>query len=219
METHIKKDKVEIGEIRGRHPLYRALWTVRCSSHVLGRLPTVTEALGLYDQLQLGTGDITERRVKRFQQVIEFTSRSFDPSKRRSFCKLYPVIKLMLEKAIKSNPNVSLSFKPKPSKRCAVSVESLCVGYYFALWQLGKEPDGSLPIDGIMSLNGRLLDDGVVAGPISGQKASTIRLILVQLGLLEIVDERYTFGHGRGRAKKYRLTKVDLSHPDQQRAA
>ncbi len=28
----------------------------------------------------------------------------------------------------------------------------------------------------------------------------------MELGVLELIDDNYTFGHGRGRAKKYRLS-------------
>ena len=78
------------------------------------------------------------------------------------------------------------------------------MGYYFALFQLGKAKDGSRPIDGIVALNRKLLEAKVVAGKISRQKASAIRRILVELGLLILTDDNYRFGVN-GVAKKYRL--------------
>jgi len=203
---HIENRTHNIDEIRSRNPLDRALWTVRTLSHVLGRMPTVMEALDLYDRLQLGTGTITEKRVVRFQQVVEYTSRTYDPSKRKSFQSIYPVLKLMVEKAMAQHPHVALTFQSRKDRGAsAIRLESLCVGYYFALFQLGKAPDGTLPLKGIVALNKRFLKDQVVTGKIANQKASAIRRILVELGLLEILDEDYSFGWGRGKAKKYKL--------------
>jgi len=203
----IERRTLNIDEIRRKNPLYRALWTVRTLSHVLGRMPTVMEALDLYDRLQIGTGTITERRVVRFQQVVEYTSRTYDPSKRKSFQSIYPILKMMVEKAMAKHPNVSFCYRS--DKASMVSLESLCVGYYFALYQLGKAPDGTLPIAGIVALNKRLLMDKVVTGKIADQKASATRRILVELGILEVLDEEYSFGWGKGRAKKYKLQCTD----------
>jgi hypothetical protein len=109
----------------------------------------------------------------------------------------------MVEKAMAQYPNIS--FRYRSDKAITVSLESVCVGYYFALFQLGKAPDGTLPIKGIVALNKRFLKDGVVTGKIADQKASAIRRILVELGLLVVLDDTYSFGWGRGKAKKYKL--------------
>jgi len=78
------------------------------------------------------------------------------------------------------------------------------VGYYYALHQLQRAKDGSLPLKGIVGLNRRLLSDKVVTEKISRHKASAIRRSLMELGILILMDDNYRFG-SNGVAKKYRL--------------
>lgn len=196
---------LDLDNIRARNPLYRASWTVKTMANILNRTPTVDEALRFYHELQLGTGTETPQRVRRFTQAVEYNRERFDPNKRQSFARMLPALKIIMEKAIQSHPQVSLHYR-SDRKAAVITLENLCVGYYFALYQLGRDPDGTLPKDGITSLNRRLLEAKAVTGPISNQKASAIRRILVALGILDLVDTKYTFGHGRGKAMKYRLS-------------
>ena len=195
--------KADIDTIKQRNPLYRALWTVRGLARAYGRMPNIAEALNGYDEFGIGTGPCTDRRIRRFESVIAFVARTFDPKKikRTGFVRQYPFLKRQIEQALKRTPVIL-----KHSGRI-VSVDNLCVALYFAQYQLSRGDDqtncGTLPIKGIVELSKRLQrDHGLRAIP--NQKASACRRVLCQLGLLQLTDDHYQFW-GVRRAKRYRL--------------
>lgn len=206
---YIDNDKlhIDVSTIGSHKPFDKALWTVRTLSHVLGRMPNLFEALDLYDRLQIGTGASTEKRVIRFEQAIAYTTQTFDPSKRKSFKGLYPHLKIIIQRAVHNHPSVSLTYSPKRQ----ITIENLCVGYYFATWKCSTN-NYTLPIDGIIALNVKLLEANEVTGTIGYQKASAIRRILCELELLELTDADYDFGW-KGKAMKYRLAFQTLPTP------
>ncbi len=162
--TLARVKQLDLQDIRSRSPLYRASWTVKTLANILNRTPSVSEALNLYSELQLGTGDETQQRVRRFTQAVEHNRARFDPTKRRSFVRMYPVLKTIIEKAIKSHPHVPLRYQSRKDRApSAISVEHICVGYFFALFQLRRDPDGTLPIDGFTKLNRRLFEANAVS--------------------------------------------------------
>ena len=198
--------KVDIDAIKGRNPLYRALWTVQGLARALGRMPNIAEALNLYDEFGIGTGRCTDRRIRRFESVIAFVARTFDPKKirRTGFMRQYPFLKRQIEQALKRTP-VNLKHR-----RRKISIDNLCVALYFAKFQLSRGDDktncGTLPIKGIVELSKKLKQDHGMQS-IPNQKASVCRRILCELGLLELTDRHYQFW-GVRRAKRYRLREV-----------
>ena len=94
-----------LAEIRNRKPLYRALWTVRGLARAFGRMPTIAEALAVYEEFGIGTGACTARRIRRFENAIAYTARTFDPKKvkRAGFLREYPFLKRRIEQAMMAN--------------------------------------------------------------------------------------------------------------------
>jgi hypothetical protein len=196
-----------LSDIRQRQPLYRALWTVRGLARAYGRMPTIAEALAVYEEFGIGTGPCTPQRIRRFEDAIAYTARTFDPKKvrRRGFLREYPFLKRRIEQAIAKNP-VSLRHK-----RNVLTIDNLCVALFFAQFQLSRGDDktncGTLPIKGIVNLSKKLKQDHGMAC-IPNQKASACRRILCKLGLLERTDNDFQYW-GVRRAKRYRLKEAD----------
>jgi hypothetical protein len=207
---------LHLSEIRAHNPYYRASWTVRTTANILNRTPILEEALSCYDELELGTGPRTQKRIHRFEQAIAYNSLHFDPDKRTSFKRLYPAILKFIQNAHNASPDVPLTFG---RYKRHISLEWLCVGYYFATYQLGKSKDGTLPMTGIAALSKVLRKDGEIQQAMGNQEASAVRRLLCELGLLELIDNHHIWGHGirKGTAKKYSLWPCERDHREARR--
>jgi len=166
-------------------------------------MPNIAEALNVYDEFGIGTGPCTDRRIRRFESVIAFVARTFDPKKikRPGFLRQYPFLKRQIEQALERTP-ANLRYG-----RRIITLDNLCVALYFAKYQLSRGDEknnfGTLPIKGIVELSKKVKQDHGMQS-IPNQKASACRGILCQLGLLELTDKQYQFW-GVRRAKRYRL--------------
>jgi hypothetical protein len=91
--------KVDLIDVKKRNPLYRALWTVRGLARAYGRMPSIAEALAVYEEFGIGTGPCTPRRIRHFDEAIAFTARTFDPKKvkKTGFLRQYPFLKQRIE--------------------------------------------------------------------------------------------------------------------------
>ena len=203
-EKTVKALQTDVEFMKTKPPLERANWTVRMLAQSLGRMPHLDEALAVYDKIGLGTGPCTPRRIRRFDDAIDFTGRTFDPKKikKSGFLREYPVLRKTIQEALEKT-NVFLKHG-----RHVITVDNLVVAYYFAKFQLGRGDEknnyGTLPLKGILNLSEKLHAAHPEIAVISTTKGSACRNILCQLGLLELTDSQYQFW-GVRRAKRYRL--------------
>ncbi len=203
-EKAVKALQTNVELIKMKPPLERANWTVRMLAQSLGRMPHLDEALAVYDKIGLGTGPCTPRRIRRFDNAIDFTGRTFDPkkTKKSGFLREYPNLRKKIDEALEKT-NV-----PLKHGRHVITVDNLVVAYYFAKFQLGRGDEknnyGTLPLKGILNLSEKLHASHPDIAVIATTKGSACRNILCQLGLLELIDKHYQFW-GVRRAKRYRL--------------
>jgi len=209
-------------------PFERCRITVQMVMRILGRTPSYEEWNSYYENNGWNTGESTPERESRFNRVIKYVEKGYDPSKAGdgNYHRAGMHLPLLREEITPE----CLNYYNKNSKE-KVKIEDIEMGLGYVGFVLCVQGKNNVGTENALTVNqyqlidyvDRKVKEGEIARKMNKNRASIVFTLLKDLGYIEMVEDyippqRKDNGKGEvkktGRSRKYRLTP---KHPDYHR--
>jgi len=200
-KTKVKKDNGKniknnkcILKIQSNDAPQRTLYSVLLLSQKLGRLPTYDEWNSYYEMNNWNTGTETQRRQQRFEETVQYVSRTFDPT---ITSKLYTVGEFLEDIQKRITVEELKSVCQELNMRERISYQHLDVGMgYHWLCMLSNQKKGkelTVPQKGMVIMFRVLKQMGLVSRSCNYNQVKAIQRSLLSIGYITLLNPYYNW--------------------------